>query len=566
MAVETPPADGTSWILRDYVSPGFVAVRPDDAFPHLRPGDAPRHPWKYLRRDVPHVWYVDERFPLMGFLNRDEATLLHNIALSFAGSRALEIGSWLGWSTCHLALAGVTVDSIDPAHDDPATRPSIEASLAAAGVTDRVRLLGGRSPEAIATAGERWSLFFVDGDHEGGAPMRDTAACLPFATDDCAFVFHDVAAPAVAAALRLLTDRGFHVVLFQTAQIMAMAWRGNITPPPHIPDPDVAWQVPAHLLDLPICGIDAMPARTARRVLGDVLAAAAPRAGDPAGAGRPATRPTVCIVTSELIGPFKNGGIGTAMTGLAETLASDGVPVTVLYTGGIWSPDVDLSGWREHYAALGITLDALDISAFGTITGPLKDRGFGVPWFVWRYLRDRAFDVVHFNDCCGEGSLCLVAKRLGMAFQQSLLVVALHSPSRWVLDLNHAAPDSLTVAAFNHAEHLSLACTDVLWSPSHYLLDWAAAHDFALPAQTVVQQYAIPSAQVGRSAAPAATPPAAAAGEPRPTREIVFFGRLEERKGLRRFCAAIHRLRDEIAAAGVTVTFLGKPDRCGVIC
>ena len=134
---------------RDYVSPGLRVVLPDAAFPHMGPGDVWRHPWKHLRREVPHRWYADARYPLMGFLNRDEAAVLHNVALQFAGRPALEIGSWLGWSTCHLALAGVTLDVVDPAHDDPAIRASVEASLVACGVSDRVRLAPGRSPEAV---------------------------------------------------------------------------------------------------------------------------------------------------------------------------------------------------------------------------------------------------------------------------------------------------------------------------------------------------------------------------------------------------------------------------------
>ena len=48
-------------------------------------------------------------------------------------------------------------------------------------------------------------------------------------------------------------------------------------------------------------------------------------------------KPKVCIVTGEIVGPHKNGGIGTSMTGLAETLASSGLPVTILYTGSVWS-------------------------------------------------------------------------------------------------------------------------------------------------------------------------------------------------------------------------------------
>src|SRR3954451_13032006 len=147
MPVDLSVADVSStWPVRDYISPGLRVVRPDACFPHMRPGDLAHHPWKYLRRDVPHLWYADERFPLMGFLNRDEATLLHNIALQFAGKRALEIGSWLGWSTAHLALGGVTLDVIDPAHDDPAFRAIVQESIACCGVGDRVNIAGGRSP------------------------------------------------------------------------------------------------------------------------------------------------------------------------------------------------------------------------------------------------------------------------------------------------------------------------------------------------------------------------------------------------------------------------------------
>jgi len=535
--IETPPA--ATWPLRDYVSPGLRVVRPDAAFPHMRAGDVLHHPWKYVRRDVPHLWYADERFPLMGFLNRDEATLLHNIALQFAGKRALEIGSWLGWSTCHLALAGVDVDVIDPVLDDPSFRAIVEESLARCGVSDRVHLAGGRSPESIAALGGRWSLFFIDGDHEASGPVRDALACLPYATDDCAFVFHDLASPHVAAGVRLLAERGFHVVVYQTAQIMALAWRGDVTPVAHVPDPDVAWQLPPHLDGLPISGIDfEPPARSTYARLADVAYEGEPQS------------PSVCIVTNELIGPFKNGGIGTSMTGLAETLAADGLRVTVLYTGGAWADGANLRTWRKHYAQRGIWLDALAIDDLKSIAGPLRERGFGMPWLVHRYLSARRFDVIHFNDCCGDGHLALAAKKLGLAFHDSLLVVALHSPSRWVLELNGMLPTSLLLAAYNHAEQLSVACADVLWSPSRYLLDWASSRGFELPRQTFIQQYVMPGMARAETRSDGV-----------PT-EIVFFGRLEERKGLRLFCNAVHLLRDELAQRGITVTFLGKTSMC----
>lgn len=530
------PADATpTWSLYDYISPGLRVVRPDAAFPHMRPGDPLHHPWKYLRRDVPHTWYADERFPLMGFLNRDEAVLLHNLALQFAGKRALEIGSWLGWSTCHLALAGVTLDVIDPAHDDPVIRASVEDSVARCGVADRVHLIGGRSPESIAGAGHRWSLFFVDGDHEAPAPLRDTIACLPYAADDCAFIFHDLAAPAVAEGLRFLAEKGFNVVLYQTAQIVGFAWRGNVAPVAHVPDPNVAWQLPPHLAAFN----RQAPPRTAYRQLRERI-----YDGEP-------SRPAVCIVTGELIGPFKNGGVGTAMTGLAEMLAADGLAVTVLYTGTVWNPEIDLRPWIEHYAARGIELESLSLEALNQYAGPLRDCGFGIPSLVYDRLARRRFDVIHFNDCCGEGSLALAAKKLGLAFGDSLLVVALHSPSRWVFELNHVLPSNRLAAAFDYAERVSIACADVLWSPSAYLLDWIGKHRFETPEQTFVQQYVMPDVRQPERLS-----------QPKRLSHIVFFGRLEERKGLRLFCNAVNLLRDQLADRGITVTFLGKPEQC----
>lgn len=222
-------------------------------------GDPNANDWCYLRREIPHIWYVDDRFPTMGFMNRDEATLLHNIALQFRGKAALEIGCWMGWSSCHLALADVTLDVVDPVLADPIFHQSVSSSLAAAGVADKVTLHPLPSPEGVSVAAARrgapWSLLVIDGDHERAAPARDVMACLDHCADDCAFVFHDLASPHVAEGLRMLEAKGFLVTLYQTQQIMGIAWRGNVNPPRHSPDPDVFWQMPHHLLGLPVSGL-----------------------------------------------------------------------------------------------------------------------------------------------------------------------------------------------------------------------------------------------------------------------------------------------------------------------
>jgi len=242
----------------DYVSPGLEIVRPDRCFPHLVRGDKTTHPWHYLRREIGHNWYVDDREPLMGFINRDEAVLLYNIARTFRGHHALEIGCWFGWSTCHLALGGVILDVIDPALGKPIHRECVEHALVCCGVRENVQLYAAESPKALREFAppEGWSLFFVDGDHEAPAPELDVEECQRHAAPNAAFVFHDLASPAVAAGLRLLEARGFNIMIYQTMQIMGIAWRGPLAPVHHIPDPAVRWQLPHHLVGFPVSGVE----------------------------------------------------------------------------------------------------------------------------------------------------------------------------------------------------------------------------------------------------------------------------------------------------------------------
>ena len=109
----------------DYVSPGLKVILPDAYFPNMIVGDTQTCSWPYLRREIKHNWYVDRRANSVGFLSRDEAHILYNTALQFKGKKALEIGCWLGWSACHLALAGVELDVVDPLLEREDIRQSV---------------------------------------------------------------------------------------------------------------------------------------------------------------------------------------------------------------------------------------------------------------------------------------------------------------------------------------------------------------------------------------------------------------------------------------------------------
>lgn len=240
-----------SFPTRDYVSPNFSIIQPDECFPNLIVGDTNIQPWAYLRRDVPHNWYVDKRQPTVGFLSRDEAHILYNTALMFKGKKALEIGCWLGWSACHLALAGVELDVIDPLLARPDFYESVSNSLKAAGVLESVHLRAGHSPQVVeelaAKSPSKWSLIFIDGNHEAPGPLNDAMICEQLAEDNALIIFHDLASPDVAQGLDYFKQKGWQTMVYQTMQIMGVAWRGNVEPVVHQPDPQVNWSLPTHL-------------------------------------------------------------------------------------------------------------------------------------------------------------------------------------------------------------------------------------------------------------------------------------------------------------------------------
>ncbi len=243
----------------DYVSHKLQFIKPDAAFPNMIVGNTNTCGWQYLRREIPHNWYVDKRHPYIGFLSRDEASILYNNALQFAGKRALEIGCWLGWSACHLALAGVELDVIDPVLENPDFYTSVSNSLQDAGVIDHVNLIPGYSPdkvhEIVQENQRKWSLIFIDGNHDAPYPLNDAITCEPYAEEDAMILFHDLSSPDVAEGLNYFRSKGWNTLIYQTMQIMGVAWRGNVQPITHIPDPNINWQLPSYLHSYQVSGL-----------------------------------------------------------------------------------------------------------------------------------------------------------------------------------------------------------------------------------------------------------------------------------------------------------------------
>lgn len=267
----------------------------------------------------------------------------------------------------------------------------------------------------------------------------------------------------------------------------------------------------------------------------------------PRGEGRPLS---VCIVTFEAVGFWRNGGIGTVSTGLAELLAAAGHHVTLAFTRADMLTPEEFEAAAQRYVDQGIRVVPVSRSRLPPLTGPLEGFTCWERYAVYDWLKGERFDVVHSSEHLGETYYCLVAKHLGLGFADTQFWIGCHGPSAWVIDANDEVVRDRFWLWTDAAERFVLAQADLVWAPSRYLLGWMAEKGFALPAErTFLQTYRIPD-----DLGPVKARDRAPAGR---VSELVFFGRLEPRKGVKLFLEAVTALKDRLA--DVRITFMGRP-------
>ncbi len=262
---------------------------------------------------------------------------------------------------------------------------------------------------------------------------------------------------------------------------------------------------------------------------------------------------TVAIVTPDFVGPVRNGGVGTAMYWLARTLAGAGFGVEVVFTGVLdagtpehWEREfrdahgfrfVDLHAWMAAHAPAEADLRCYPESAHRRVSD-----------LALSYLRRRGFGAIYFQDYLGHGLRTLQSKRAGLDFADTRCIVVLHSSQRWIREGMEQSPAGLADLELDFQERECAVLADSLVAPSRHMAAWVAENWGIPPARIEVVPYCFEA------------PPG-----PKPRRRIVhagfshlvFFGRLETRKGLHLLLEALARgrvLRDRVRR----VTFLGK--------
>jgi glycosyltransferase involved in cell wall biosynthesis/predicted O-methyltransferase YrrM len=263
------------------------------------------------------------------------------------------------------------------------------------------------------------------------------------------------------------------------------------------------------------------------------------------------TRRRVCIIAPEFVGPFPNGGVGTACYWEASVLGIAGLDTTVLYTG---PTDRGTAGhWERTYRGAPFTY----VDLWRTVTGraaaevnrmqqPCAEARTAE--LVSRYLKATSFDLLLFQEFLGHGARALQARRSGDALSSVPAAVTLHSCRQWIYEGMQRLPSCPEDMYVDFLERESARLADSVIAPSHHMANWAATHwRHDAPASVVPYCY---DRTLER--------PATCVRHAGPFTHLVFFGRLETRKGLHLFCRALAAHGDARGPVD-RVTFLGKP-------
>lgn len=188
-----------------------------------------------------------------GLWTRDETAILYNAA-RLCGGEWCDIGAHTGWTSAHIAAGHCGVDAVDPMLRLQGFADRFEANMEHCwtfldeyhGHTSN-DFFSGSIPIPVI---DSWHAagFCIDGDHEPGAPLQDAQNAYRHLCSNGVILLHDFIGRPVREAVTWLMDHGFKARVYWTPHLVACCWRGDFTPPDHVPDSRIDWR--AHLTEM----------------------------------------------------------------------------------------------------------------------------------------------------------------------------------------------------------------------------------------------------------------------------------------------------------------------------
>lgn len=199
-----------------------------EAFPGLAPRPSPS--------PHPGTFFQDTELGGAYGCTELEAAILDALITVVKPVRVLEIGSYVGWSSAHLAFSlNGTLDCIDAlteragslGNPDERVAARFHENIARANLTEKVTLHIGTSPEIIpeVAQGQPWDFIFLDGWHFDGQPLDDVQGILPWTHEKTVIVLHDLWIPDVQNAWSYLVEQGWSYEALETPGKLTVLWR-----------------------------------------------------------------------------------------------------------------------------------------------------------------------------------------------------------------------------------------------------------------------------------------------------------------------------------------------------
>jgi len=247
------------------------------------------------------------------------------------------------------------------------------------------------------------------------------------------------------------------------------------------------------------------------------------------------------------------GGVGAFVTHWAKLLKNSGDEVSIILTHAeIQTPGLDPK-WATNYQSWGIQFIELHSDP------PSTDR-WPEAWAM--RLSEKLhpillqYDAVYFQDWANPAFHTVRVNRFSKT-PGPVCITVLHGPSNWVRLGNRRYPQIPDDLHLEFVERYSAEHSDVVIAPSNYILEWAKTEGWKFRTSPVV--LGLPYYPSDESEL---TPEAAA------KKRVIFFGRLETRKGATLFTNALLALwRDhpDISQSIEEIVLLGHEDEPGSV-
>lgn len=149
----------------------------------------------------------------------EEAMLLYKITEHLQPEVVVEIGSYAGWSSCHILEAMNSTDYFIAVDNfSECTKPDVVKTVLQIQLENypNTVIYEQDSTEFLQSCESKADMIFIDGFHRDGKPLMDVKASLNCLHPNGVLILHDIWLPDVGQAHLWLIKQGFNFHTYQT--------------------------------------------------------------------------------------------------------------------------------------------------------------------------------------------------------------------------------------------------------------------------------------------------------------------------------------------------------------